>query len=210
MPFRSVKDCRVGHGKCPPRNDTTDRFCWKTERSISSTMRSDTAQKMTAQNEKRPFSKLKRSNSVSLRGAQRRGNLKVVGTASRDEARARRTITPKNFSIRPAGTPHRRFSQSAISRGRKPAFHMRSIFHTIEDRISLRSQRPRTPCPAKIDARSARDRASRANCRIFGYSACGPAETSALPASLPSYFLKFFTKRAARSFAFASHSDGSA
>ena len=114
------------------------------------------------------------------------------------------------FEICRGATPPRRFFGSAISRGRKPAFHMRSIFHTIEDRISLRSQRPRTPCPAKIDARSARDRASRANCRIFGYSACGPAETSALPASLPSYFLKFFTKRAARSFAFASHSDGSA
>ena len=43
------------------------------------------------------------------------------------------------FLIRPAGTPHRHFLRSAISRGRKPAFHMRSIFHTIKDRISLRS-----------------------------------------------------------------------
>ena len=50
-------------------------------------MQSDTAQKTTAKNEKRPFSKLKRSNFVSLRGAQRRGNLKVRGTASRGEAR---------------------------------------------------------------------------------------------------------------------------
>ena len=38
----------------------------------------------------------------------------------------------------------------------------------------------------------------------------GPALTSALPASLPVYLSKFFTKRAARSFAFASHSEASA
>ena len=36
-------------------------------------------------------------------------------------------------------TPQRRFSGSAISRGRKPAFPVRSIFHTIKDRISRRS-----------------------------------------------------------------------
>ena len=34
----------------------------------------------------------------------------------------------------------------------------------------------------------------------------GPAATRALPASLPSYFLKFLMKRAARSLAFSSHS----
>ena len=36
-------------------------------------------------------------------------------------------------------TPQRRFSGSAISRGRKPAFPVRSIFHTIKGRISPRS-----------------------------------------------------------------------
>ena len=45
-------------------------------------------------------------------------------------------------------------------------------------------------------------------CR-FAY-ALGPASTRALPASLPVYFLKFFSKREARSFAFASHSAASA
>ena len=44
---------------------------------------------------------------------------------------------------------------------------------------------------------------------VKAYS-CGPAATSALPASLSSYFAKFFTKRSARSFAFSSHSAGSA
>lgn len=34
----------------------------------------------------------------------------------------------------------------------------------------------------------------------------GPAATRALPASLPSYFLKFLMKRPARSLAFSSHS----
>ena len=50
-------------------------------------MRSDIAQKIAVKNEKRPFSKLKRFNSVSLRGAQRRGNLKAEGMAFRGEAR---------------------------------------------------------------------------------------------------------------------------
>ena len=36
-------------------------------------------------------------------------------------------------------TPQRRFSGSAISRGRTPAFPVRSIFHTVKGRISRRS-----------------------------------------------------------------------
>ena len=44
------------------------------------------------------------------------------------------------FEICRGATPPRRFPGSAISRGRKPAFHMRSIFHSAEGRISLRSQ----------------------------------------------------------------------
>ena len=54
-------------------------------------MRSSTAQKITAKNEKRLFSKQNRSNFVSLRGAQRRGNLKAKGVASRGEAREHET-----------------------------------------------------------------------------------------------------------------------
>ena len=38
----------------------------------------------------------------------------------------------------------------------------------------------------------------------------GPAETRALPCSLPSYFLKFLMKRLARSLAFSSHWEASA
>ena len=41
--------------------------------------------------------------------------------------------------IRRGATPPRRFPGSAISRGRKSAFHMRSIFHLLEKQISLRS-----------------------------------------------------------------------
>ena len=40
---------------------------------------------------------------------------------------------------RRGATPQRRFSGSAISRGRTPAFPVRSIFHTIKGRISPRS-----------------------------------------------------------------------
>ena len=43
------------------------------------------------------------------------------------------------ISDRRGATPQRRFSGSAISRGRKFAFLVRSIFHTIKDRISRRS-----------------------------------------------------------------------
>ena len=43
------------------------------------------------------------------------------------------------ISNRRGATPQRRFSGSAISRGRTPAFPVRSIFHTVKDRISRRS-----------------------------------------------------------------------
>ena len=44
----------------------------------------------------------------------------------------------------------------------------------------------------------------------YADSHLGPAATRALPASLPSYLTKFFTKREARSLAFSSHWEGSA
>ena len=43
------------------------------------------------------------------------------------------------ISERHGATPQRRFSRSAISCGRTPAFPVRSIFHTIKNRISRRS-----------------------------------------------------------------------
>lgn len=51
-------------------------------------------------------------------------------------------------------------------------------------------------------------------CRFLHFDFCrnyfsGPAETSALPASLPSYFAKFFINLSARSFAFSSQTAGS-
>jgi hypothetical protein len=44
----------------------------------------------------------------------------------------------EKFVIRRGATPHRRFFGSVISRRRKPAFHMRSIFHLPNGQISLR------------------------------------------------------------------------
>ena len=124
---------------------------------------------------------------MSLRGAQRRGNLKAEGMASHSEARCPFETDFKHFEIKMVGfiakpaifvslrgrraavailkpkvwhpaakhgstkqqnpqisdrhgaTPQRRFAGSAISRGRKPAFPVRSIFHTIKGRISPRS-----------------------------------------------------------------------
>jgi len=49
----------------------------------------------------------------------------------------------------------------------------------------------------------------RVNEALLNY-ASGPAATRALPASLPVYLVKFFTKREARSFALVSHSVTSA
>ena len=56
--------------------------------------------------------------------------------------------TKSRNSICPAGTPHRRFLRSAISHGHSPAFHMRSIFHLLEEQISLRgfSRYPEIKC----------------------------------------------------------------
>ena len=56
-----------------------------------------TPRKKTAYNKKRPFSKQNRPNFVSLRGAQRRGNLKAEGMASRSEAREQKTAESPNF-----------------------------------------------------------------------------------------------------------------
>ena len=63
--------------------------------------------------------------------------------------------------ICPAGTPHRRFLGSAISRGRQPAFHMRQ--HTSHDQRSYFTAQPRPCCvpgcrlvPSKIAASGAK------------------------------------------------------
>ena len=69
-----------------------------------------TPRKKTAYNKKRPFSKQNRPNFVSLRGAQRRGNLKVIGVESRSEARERKTTeSPNSDPSRRDTTARRRF-----------------------------------------------------------------------------------------------------
>ena len=49
----------------------------------------------------------------------------------------------RNVLICPAGTPQRRFSRSAISRGHQPAFHM--LQHISHDRRSYFAAQPRFP-----------------------------------------------------------------
>ena len=95
MTNRFVKDCRVGRKKCALlamtnlmgfagkrnnfRNETFERRCGATPH----------------KNERIKWKtfvfQIKRPDSVSLRGAQRRGNLKVKGMASRGEAREHET-----------------------------------------------------------------------------------------------------------------------
>ena len=64
--------------------------------------------------------------------------------------------------------------------------------------------------PANKKAGRGIPRSAFLKCVILYYSTTGPAATRALPASLVSYFLKFLTKRPARSLAFSSQTDASA
>ena len=89
--------------------------------------------------EKRPFPKQKRFKFVSLRG--RIAAVAILKPKVWHPVAKHRSGKRQNpqISDRHVTTPQRRFSGSAISRGRKPAFPVRSIFHTIKDRISRRS-----------------------------------------------------------------------
>jgi hypothetical protein len=99
-------------------------------------MRSDNTQKITAKIEKRPFSKLKRSNFVSLRGRFAAVAIlkpKVWHPVAKHGDRKRQN---PEFLIRRGAIPARRFPGSAISRGRRLAFPVRSIFHSAKGRFT--------------------------------------------------------------------------
>ena len=101
-------------------------------------MRGNTARKGRIK-QKRPFPKQKRFKFVSLRGRRAAVAIlkpKVWHSLAKHGIRNRQNPEILN---RHGATPHRRISGSAISRGRTPAFPVRSIFHTIKDRISRRS-----------------------------------------------------------------------
>ena len=100
-----------------------------------------TPRKKAAYNKKRPFSKQNRPNFVSLRGAQRRGNLKAKGMASRSEARERNTTESPNFKSSRSDTTaallrkryltraQARISHASVSFTRPTAeFHCTAIF----------------------------------------------------------------------------------
>ena len=76
---------------------------------------------------------------VSLRG--RRAAVAIFKPKAWHPAAKHGSTKRQNPEIlnRRGATPPRRFSGSAISRGRKPAFPVCNIFHTIKDRISRRS-----------------------------------------------------------------------
>ena len=92
---------------------------------------------------------------VSLRGGRNFLRLTQQSLSRRhgipEQSRDAENDKMPKISIRPAGTPHRRFFGSAISRGRKPAFHMRQHIslarranftaqpYSANGRISLRS-----------------------------------------------------------------------
>ena len=89
--------------------------------------------------QKRPFPKQKHFKFVSLRG--HRAAVAILKPKVWHPAAKHRSGKRQNpqISDRRGATPKRRFSGSTISRGRTPAFPVRSIFHTIKDRISRRS-----------------------------------------------------------------------
>ncbi len=106
---------------------------------------------------------------VSLRGAQRRGNLKVIDVESRSEARQQGTT---KFRI---GDPSRSDTTSASSpeapfhAGASPHFSVRSIFHTVKDRISRRSHtrlKDEFHCAALAVLRSGMPSRSVKDCRV--------------------------------------------
>ena len=144
MPSRSVKDCRVGRKKCALLAMTNlIGFAGKRNGFQNETFDKNDAGRLRTKNgrikEKRPFPKQKRFKFVSLRG--RRAAVAIFKPKAWHPVakhRSGKRLNPE-LLIRPAATPQRRFSGSAISRRRKHAFLVRSIFHTIKDRISPRS-----------------------------------------------------------------------
>ena len=139
-------------------------------------MQSSTAPKTTAKNRKRLFSKQNRSKFVSLRGRSAAVAIfkpKVWHPAAKHgSANRQKSRRTSRISIRPAGTPQRRFSGSAISRGRKSAFPVRSILRTAKGRISLRSLAvPHSGMPSRSvkDCRVGRTRPPRNDTKLAGF-----------------------------------------
>ena len=198
MPSRSVKDCRVGR-KRPPRNDKSGRFCWKTKRFQNETfdkndagqhrterphktksirfsnkgvpisLRNSTAQKNARIKQKRLFPKQKRFKFVSLRGAQRRGNLKAEGMASRGEAREHETTKSPNFESSRRDTtsalPRKRHftrAQARISHAKHLSHDHRSYFtakpYSLARRATFTAQpfRRARPLSPSVSLKSAR------------------------------------------------------
>ena len=143
MPSRSVKDCRVGRKKCALlamtesvgfsekrdsfQNETLEKRCGAAPR------------KNGRIKQKRPFPKQKRFKSVSLRGRSAAVAILKPKVWHPEPKHGSGKRQNPQISDRHGATPQRRVSGSAISRGRTPAFPVRSIFHTIKDRISRRS-----------------------------------------------------------------------
>ena len=78
--------------------------------------------------------------------------------------------------------------------------------------LCLPAPKHKSPAACSVNGQAAGDilyGVQKKNAGIRAYS-WGPAETRALPCSLPSYFLKFLMKRPARSLAFSSHWEASA
>ena len=78
--------------------------------------------------------------------------------------------------------------------------------------LCLPAPKHKSPTACSVNGQAAGDilyGVQKKNAGIRAYS-WGPAETRALPCSLPSYFLKFLMKRPARSLAFSSHWEASA
>ena len=65
---------------------------------------------------------------MSLRGAQRRGNLKVESAASRGEARERKTTKSPNFQSAPTGHDHGASPKAPFHTGASPHFPCTASF----------------------------------------------------------------------------------
>ena len=111
----------------------------------------------TAYNKKRPFSKQNRPNFMSLRGAQRRGNLKAEGMASRSEARERKTTESPNSD------PSRRDTTTALARKRH---FTRAQAHISHASVSFTRSKIVFHCAALAVPRSGMPSRSVKDCRV--------------------------------------------
>ena len=140
MPFRSVSDCRVGRNECALLAMTNLAGFAEKQNGFQNEKFQILAERYRAKSpQKRPFLN---KNAPILCHCEERSDVAIFKPKARHPAPKHGSGKRRNSKIliRPGGTPPRYFSQSSISRGRKPVFPVRSIFPLLKAQISLQSR----------------------------------------------------------------------